>query len=184
MKPLILLCSIALGGCNMTPAQDPPPPVINADIAGHWAGQRSEGRAQVLWHSHLTTTGKLEIEFWTCFNGQRMRWQRQTGQGGLRDGVFETRIELQEYRGPDDEDVVVTDSGFDYDYRVTELTQARMRYESDEFDTKYLVERVDAAYQLACPPATITVDTEPTGSQRNDAWIRRGVESTDTESDD
>ncbi|MFK8015300.1 MAG: hypothetical protein AB8G17_07650 [Gammaproteobacteria bacterium] len=176
MRPLILLVALAVGACNVTTAPEPPAPTIEGDIIGHWTGQRAENRADVLWLSHVEADGTLEIEFWTCFNGQRMRWQRQSGLGGLRDGLFETRIARQEFRGPDDDVVNVNEEGFDYDYRVTELTDSLLRYESEELDERYEVTRVDASYTLRCPPATVIVDTEPTGPRQPDAWIRRGVE--------
>lgn len=175
MRWFILLVVFAVGACGA------PPPPIEGDITGYWHGKRWEGKARVLWLSHLEADGALEIEFITCFNGERLRWQRQIGTGYLRNGIFETRIERQQFEDENGELVRENEEGFGFDYRVTELTAARMRYQSDEFGERYEVTRVESDFVMDCPPATLSVSTQPDGRRGTDAWIRRGANSDNDE---
>lgn len=163
--PIVLLASLCAG------CLDPPPP-ISGDITGLWHGARWDKSARVLWSSDVKPGGNVIIRFLTCFNGDAISQQRQTGRAALVDGFL--RIELDELEFTDlRTGEVITDAGFNHDYEVIEFSPTRMRYRSEAFGERYEVTRVTADFELACPPPTISVQSDPGTDRPADAWIIR-----------
>lgn len=182
MRLLILCTALALIAC-----QPPEPPPVQGEIAGYWHGQRWRGNARVYWLSHYGADGNIDIEFLTCYAGRTLDQTREYGEGRFEDGILYTTLDrIVEadgdtwVAGVDDRDNDgAPDPPHTVDYRMLELTETMMRYESLARRERFEAQRVDETYELACPPARAVVDTRPGGRSGADGWVRRGVGSED-----
>ena len=150
-----------------------PPAPISGDISGTWHGARWEGRARVLWRSMQEVNGPITITFLTCFNGEALSQEVHRGTGSLLEGYWNIELDELEYT---DLRTGKTSVGvaFDHSYEFTEISDARMRYRSDEFGERYEVTRVADDFELTCPPGRPPIQTDPGDARGRDAWIVRG----------
>ncbi|MEO1574444.1 MAG: hypothetical protein AAFU65_05735 [Pseudomonadota bacterium] len=177
ISPAIVLCALALCACDA-----PEPPALQGNINGTWQGERWDGRARVLWTTVQSDDGRIEIEFITCFNGEVLSRENQYGTATLTEGYWVIDLDHVEYRDLRSGETTMGE-GFDSRYEFLEISDERLRYRAENSGTRFEVVKASVDARQSCPPARITVDTDPGERVRRDAWISRGVGYEDEEDD-
>ncbi|MEM6638996.1 MAG: hypothetical protein AAF610_03755 [Pseudomonadota bacterium] len=168
-RTVIVLGSALAGACAPEPIA-----VTPDDLVGTWQGARWSDRTRILWSTTITAQGAITIRFLTCFNGEALTREEQTGTTTIEDSTWRivvTSLDYSDLRSGDTEH----SGGFAHDYTVTRLTNDELRYRSTENGNRFRVTRASPDAELTCPPPRIDVGSGSPTDRERDGWINRGV---------